>query len=164
MIVLVAGEAGARAGVAVGACFDSTTWDATAAGVGAGTSHDFWRAGDGGRGSGAGAGALIVLVAIGTEVGVGNCVWGPGAVEPLERSTRMRGADLPAKNSAAVREDSTDGAGGNMSAWNESAWVMLYVSLGVGGVVGRAYFSGDDKGDGLDQVGVEFVGTGDLAV
>jgi hypothetical protein len=41
-------------------------------------------------------------------------------VDPVDRSTRMRGADLPEKNSAAVREDSIEGAGGNMSAWNES--------------------------------------------
>lgn len=130
-MVLVAGEAGARVTVAAGAGFGSATGDATAAGAGEGTSHDFWRTGDGGRGSGAGAGAgagaLMVFVAIGTGVGVGNGVWGPGAVEPLERSTKMRGADLPAKNSAAVREDSVDGAGGNMSAWNESACVLMLV-------------------------------------
>jgi hypothetical protein len=41
-------------------------------------------------------------------------------VDPVERSTRIRGADLPEKNWAAVREDSMEGAGGNMSAWNES--------------------------------------------
>jgi hypothetical protein len=46
-------------------------------------------------------------------------------VDPLERSTRIRGADLPEKNSAAVREGSADGAGGNMSAWKESACIYV---------------------------------------
>ena len=102
----------------------------TGAGAGAGTdtSNDFWRTGCGGEGSGtdagAGAGALSDFVAMGTGAGMTGA-WCPGAVDPLERSTRIRGADLPAKNSAAVRDDSRDGAGGNISAWKESAWVCV---------------------------------------
>jgi hypothetical protein len=40
----------------------------------------------------------------------------------VERSTRKRGADLPLKNWAVMKEDSMEGARGNMSAWNESAY------------------------------------------
>lgn len=94
------------------------------AGAGAGTSIDIWRTGAGGEGSGAdagvGGGALSDFVTMGEGVGVD--AWCPGAVDPVERSTRIRGADFPAKNSAAEMDDSVDGAGGNMSAWKESAW------------------------------------------
>jgi len=55
-------------------------------------------------------------------------------VDPVERSTRMRAAGFPAKNSAAVREASADGAGGNMSAWKESAcaWSVNLWDIGKG--------------------------------
>jgi len=101
-------------------------------GAGAGTSNDCWRTGGGREGSGAdaeaGGGALNDFVAIGKGVGVG--AWYPGAVDPVERSTRMRGADLPANNSAAERDDSVDGAGGNMSAWKESAFRGTMKAMG----------------------------------
>lgn len=116
---------------AAGAALDSTTGDGTLTGAGIGTSNDFWRTGSGGEGSGtcagAGGGALSDFVAIGKAVGVGVGAWAwcPDMLDPVERSTRMRGADLPEKNSAAVREDSVDGAGGNISAWKESACVNV---------------------------------------
>jgi hypothetical protein len=129
MIVVETGTAAAVEVAAAGAGLDSTTGDGTMPGAGIGTSNDFWRTGESGEGSvtvaGAGGGALSDFVAIGKAVGVGAWAWCPCMVDPVERSTRMRGADLPAKNSAAVREDSVDGAGGNISAWKESAWVHV---------------------------------------
>lgn len=46
---------------------------------------------------------------------------GPEKTVPSPRPTSLRGAVLPLKNSAAVREGSTEGAGGYMSDWKESA-------------------------------------------
>lgn len=112
------------------------------AGEGAGGSQLVWAAGDSGEGSGAaagaGAGAENDFVAIGvaavneaggeieeagetTTVGEGTAEGcGPDTVDPLERSTSFRGAVFPLKYSAAVRDGSTEGAGGYISCWNES--------------------------------------------
>ena len=71
-----------------------------------------------GAGAGAGAGGA-------TEVAVGTRGASlPVKTAPFSRLTRLSGAVLPEKNSAAVRDSSDDGAGGYMSDWNESACVQ----------------------------------------
>lgn len=46
---------------------------------------------------------------------------GPEIELPSERLTSLTAATLPLKNSAALREGSTEGAGGKISDWKESA-------------------------------------------
>ena len=43
-------------------------------------------------------------------------------LEPSPRSMRFTKADFPLKNSDAEREGSSEGAGGNISAWKLSAY------------------------------------------
>lgn len=67
-------------------------------------------------GSGNGAGAGVVAGARageGAEIaaGAGGTLF-PTSTAPFSRLTRFSGAVLPAKNSAAVRDGSEDGAGG----------------------------------------------------
>ena len=59
--------------------------------------------------------AGVVAEKDGTALGLG-----PSRVDPLERSTSLRGTTFPLKNSEALREGSIEGAGGKMSDWNES--------------------------------------------
>jgi len=42
-------------------------------------------------------------------------------MDPVSRSTNFRAAVLPEKNSVDEREGSSEGAGGKMSDWKESA-------------------------------------------
>jgi hypothetical protein len=56
----------------------------------------------------------------------GDCV--PANVAPFSRLTRLGGTDFPEKNSPADKDGSADGAGGKMSDWKLSAY-MLIVSL-----------------------------------
>ena len=46
---------------------------------------------------------------------------GPEIELPSARLTSLTAATLPLKNSAALREGSMEGAGGNISDWKESA-------------------------------------------
>lgn len=51
---------------------------------------------------------------------------GPVDADPVSRSTRFRGAVLPLKNSAAESAGSSEGAGGKMSAWKVSDWMVFH--------------------------------------
>ena len=47
---------------------------------------------------------------------------GPVEVDPVSKSTKFRGAIFPLKNSDAESADSSEGAGGKISAWKLSAY------------------------------------------
>ena len=91
MIGVLAGCESARTGVVVAG------FVTTGVNVGSGNGAD--------TGAGAGAGARG-----GTETTTGASF--PAKTVPFSRLTRFSGAILPAKNSAAVRDGSEDGAGG----------------------------------------------------
>ena len=69
-----------------------------------------------GDGVGGDAEASVGGIAEGTAPGRG-----PERVLPSSRLTSLTAATLPLKNSAALREGSTEGAGGKISDWKESA-------------------------------------------
>lgn len=74
-----------------------------------------------GAGGDSGVGAVYDLV---TGVGAAAEVEGVAPANetlPSSRLTTFLGAVFPLKNSAADRDGSIAGAGGNMSDWNESA-------------------------------------------
>ena len=76
------------------------------AGANVGSGNNVGAATGAGAGAGAGAGGA-------TEVAVGTRGASlPVKTAPFSRLTRLSGAVLPEKNSAAVRDSSDDGAGG----------------------------------------------------
>lgn len=97
----------------------------------------------------------------GTALGLG-----PSRVDPLERSTSLRGTTFPLKNSEALREGSIEGAGGKMSDWNESDYTTRFIVNDQNNWSDQiaAYLSWHDKGDRFDGGPVNFVGTCNLAI
>lgn len=66
-----------------------------------------------GAGAGVGAGAIATGAGGGPEIAAGaRGASLPAKTAPFSRLTRFNGATLPAKNSAAVKDGSEDGAGG----------------------------------------------------
>jgi hypothetical protein len=87
---------------------------------------------------------------------------------PVSSETSLSETALPEKNSPAEREGSIEGAGGKMSDWNESdflvravrhvSWLLLLCEG-----KGRAYFARDDERDWFDRVRRQLVRSCDLA-
>jgi hypothetical protein len=59
------------------------------------------------------------------ELGKGDDDAAAEETAPVSRETSLSETALPVKNSPAVREGSIEGAGGNMSDWNESDFFVL---------------------------------------
>ena len=97
---MVAGSEPARTGIVV---------DFVTAGVnvGSGKGADVGTGADAGAGAGAGAGGVAE-----TTAGADGTTSLPAKTVPVSKLTRFSRAIFPAKNSAAVRDGSEDGAGG----------------------------------------------------